>query len=119
MAGVGVRFFIISHIFPLADILFKAPLLDVYKRQGTFHAVFFSILKHAYRYDASNIVREEQRIQLMRELVDRYRIDVEDEGEFIKMCIRDRCIVIRETQSVFRLSRLASCCRSCSPYSLI
>ena len=25
---------------------------------GTFHAVFFSILKHAYRYDASHIVRE-------------------------------------------------------------
>ena len=24
---------------------------------GTFHAVFFSILKHAYRYDASNIIR--------------------------------------------------------------
>ena len=33
---------------------------------GTFHAVFFSILKHAYRYDASNIVREEQRIQIIR-----------------------------------------------------
>ena len=28
---------------------------------GTFHAVFFSILKHAYRYNASNIIREEQR----------------------------------------------------------
>lgn len=28
---------------------------------GTFHAVFFSILKRAYRYDASNIAREEQR----------------------------------------------------------
>lgn len=50
---------------------------------GTFHAVFFRILKYAYRYDASNIVREEQRVQAIRELMDRYRVDVEDEAEFI------------------------------------
>ena len=49
---------------------------------GTFHAVFFSILKHAYRYDASNIVREEQRIQIMRELMEKLKLDVEDEAEF-------------------------------------
>lgn len=49
---------------------------------GTFHAVFFSILKHAYRYDASNIVREEQRIRIIRELMERYHVDVEDEAEF-------------------------------------
>ncbi len=49
---------------------------------GTFHAVFFSILKHAYRYDASNIVREEQRMRIVRELIDRYHVEVEDEAEF-------------------------------------
>ncbi len=49
---------------------------------GTFHAVFFSILKHAYRYDASNIVREEQRLQFIRELMDKLDLDVEDEAEF-------------------------------------
>lgn len=50
---------------------------------GTFHAVFFRILKYAYRYDASNIVREEQRVQAIRELMERYHVDVEDESEFI------------------------------------
>lgn len=50
---------------------------------GTFHAVFFSILKHAYRYDATNIVREEQRVQFIRELMDKLELDVEDEAEFI------------------------------------
>ncbi len=49
---------------------------------GTFHAVFFSILKHAYRYDASNIIREEQRMQIIRELMGKYHVDVEDEAEF-------------------------------------
>ena len=67
---------------------------------GTFHAVFFSILKHAYRYDASNIVREEQRIQLMRELVDRYRIDVEDEGEFISSILSEISMVKGEMMSL-------------------
>lgn len=50
---------------------------------GTFHAVFFRILKHAYRYDASNIIREEQRVQIIRELMERHHVDVEDENEFI------------------------------------
>lgn len=49
---------------------------------GTFHAVFFSILKHAYRYDASNIIREEQRVRIIRELMDHFHVDVEDEAEF-------------------------------------
>lgn len=67
---------------------------------GTFHAVFFSILKHAYRYDASNIVREEQRVQLMRELVDRYRVDVEDEGEFISSILSEISMVKGEMMSL-------------------
>lgn len=49
---------------------------------GTFHAVFFSILKHAYRYDASNIIREEQRMRIIRELMEKYQVEVEDEAEF-------------------------------------
>lgn len=50
---------------------------------GTFHAVFFSILKHAYHYSAENIVREEQRIQCMREIITKHRLEYEDEMEFI------------------------------------
>ena len=50
---------------------------------GTFHSVFFTILKHAYRYQASNVVREEQRIRFMRELLTRHRLEAEDENECI------------------------------------
>lgn len=56
---------------------------------GTFHSVFFRILKHAYRYDASNIVREEQRVQAIRELIERFHIDVEDEAEFISSILSE------------------------------
>ena len=38
---------------------------------GTFHSVFFLILKLAYGYQASNIVREKQRIRFIREQAER------------------------------------------------
>ena len=50
---------------------------------GTFHAVFFGILKHAYGFKAENIIREEQRYALMREIVGKLRLEYEDEKEFI------------------------------------
>ncbi|MGN0485132.1 MAG: ATP-dependent helicase [Lachnospiraceae bacterium] len=50
---------------------------------GTFHAVFFSVLKHAYHYTAQNIIREEQKYQFMKELVNQMHLEYEDEGEFI------------------------------------
>ena len=50
---------------------------------GTFHAVYFSILKHAYHYNAGNIIREEQKYALMRELVQKHRLEYEDEAEFV------------------------------------
>ncbi|MGL5435221.1 MAG: ATP-dependent helicase [Lachnospiraceae bacterium] len=56
---------------------------------GTFHAVFFRILKYAYRYDASNIVRDEQRVQFIRELMERYEVDAEDETEFISSLLAE------------------------------
>ena len=50
---------------------------------GTFHAVFFAILKHAYHYSAENIIREERRIQCIREIVAKHRLEYEDEMEFV------------------------------------
>lgn len=50
---------------------------------GTFHAVFFQILKHAYGFHSGNIVKEEQRIQFMREIIKGMHLEYEDENEFI------------------------------------
>ena len=49
---------------------------------GTFHSIFFLILKLAYGYQAANIVKEEQRISFIREMIDRMDFDLEDPGEF-------------------------------------
>ncbi|KJJ73737.1 ATP-dependent helicase [Clostridium sp. FS41] len=60
---------------------------------GTFHSVFFLILKLAYRYQAANIVRKEQRIQFVRGLLEHCDLEVEDEGEFIASVLSEISMV--------------------------
>lgn len=50
---------------------------------GTFHAVFFKILKYAYHWDSSNIIREEVSTQFLSDLIRKLAIEIEDEREFI------------------------------------
>lgn len=50
---------------------------------GTFHAVFFKILKYAYQLDASNIIREEVSNQLLSDIIRKLDMEIEDEREFI------------------------------------
>ncbi len=50
---------------------------------GTFHAVFFTILKYAYHYSAANIIREEQKNRIFREIIEHLDYEIEDEKEFI------------------------------------
>ncbi len=50
---------------------------------GTFHAVFFQILKHAYGFHSGNIAREEQRFALMRDIILENHLEYEDENELI------------------------------------
>ena len=51
---------------------------------GTFHSVFYGILKLAYHLDASNIIRPEQKRHFLRELVSRYCPDMREEKEFLE-----------------------------------
>lgn len=56
---------------------------------GTFHAVFFGILKNAYGFTAANILREEQKHQYLKEIIDGLRLEIEDEGEFLSGIIME------------------------------
>lgn len=60
---------------------------------GTFHAVYFAILKHAYNYSADNIAREEQRYQCMREIIAKEHLTYEDETEFITSLLGEISLV--------------------------
>ncbi|WP_099467546.1 ATP-dependent helicase [Konateibacter massiliensis] len=50
---------------------------------GTFHAVFFTILKHAYGFRSENILKEEQRIEFLKEIIHKFELEIDDESEFI------------------------------------
>ncbi|PXV96238.1 DNA helicase-2/ATP-dependent DNA helicase PcrA [Lachnotalea glycerini] len=50
---------------------------------GTFHAVFFTVLRHAYGFRAENILKEEQRIEFLRDIIHRFDLEIDDEMEFI------------------------------------
>jgi DNA helicase-2/ATP-dependent DNA helicase PcrA len=50
---------------------------------GTFHSIFFTILKYAYNYSSANIVTEEQRLNFFREIIESLNLEIEDEKDFI------------------------------------
>jgi DNA helicase-2/ATP-dependent DNA helicase PcrA len=51
---------------------------------GTFHAIFFKILRYAYNYNVSNIISEEERYRVLREIVLSLQMEIEDEKEFLE-----------------------------------
>lgn len=50
---------------------------------GTFHSVFYHILKHAYHYDSGNILPEEQRTFFLREIIGAMELEIEDQADFL------------------------------------
>lgn len=60
---------------------------------GTFHSVFFLILKLAYRYTAADIVTDGERIRFLREMLSGREMEVEDEGEFISSVLGEISMV--------------------------
>lgn len=60
---------------------------------GTFHAIFYMILRHAYHLNAENILREEERFQCMRELLHQSQLEYEDEKEFITELLSEISLV--------------------------
>lgn len=50
---------------------------------GTFHSVFFTILKHAYNLSANNIIREDERLACIKNIVFSMELEYEDEKELI------------------------------------
>lgn len=51
---------------------------------GTFHAIFFTILKHAYHYDSSNIIREDEKKNILQSIIEELDLDIEDMNSFLE-----------------------------------
>ena len=56
---------------------------------GTFHAVFFAILRAAYGYRGENILREDTRFAFFREEISRLRLETEDEKELARQLMAE------------------------------
>lgn len=50
---------------------------------GTFHGIYYGILKWAYRFGPQNILSEEEKYQLIRHVVNHQDIEIFDEEDFL------------------------------------
>lgn len=67
---------------------------------GTFHAVYFKVLKYAYNYRAENILREEVKYGIIREIVEDMELETDDETDFISSVISEISMVKSEMLSL-------------------
>ncbi|MBR5337384.1 MAG: ATP-dependent helicase [Lachnospiraceae bacterium] len=63
---------------------------------GTFHAIFFRILKLAYNYSTGSIISEDLQYKLIREIIAANHFEVNDENEYISNALNEIGIVKNE-----------------------
>ena len=67
---------------------------------GTFHSIFFMILKYAYGYTSANVLGEEEKKQYLKEIVAKQQIEMDDEAEFFTSLISEISLVKGEMISL-------------------
>ena len=67
---------------------------------GTFHSIFFMILRYAYRYTAENIIREDVKRRYIKEMTENMELEIEDEKEFLSGIINEISYVKGEMMSL-------------------
>lgn len=60
---------------------------------GTFHSIFFRILKLAYNYDPKNIISESEKYNIIRDIVEQYSLEYTDEAELFGKIINEIGII--------------------------
>ena len=60
---------------------------------GTFHSVFFGILKWAYRFGPDNILREDEKKEILKKICGGMELEVEEEGDFYQSLIGEISLV--------------------------
>lgn len=105
-----IRYLVTVHNIPASSILvvtfskaaareMKTRFLekgDSYARQvtfGTFHSIFFGILKHAYGLRGDQILREDQRREFLKQLIGKYVPDLLDDKDFQEDIAREISLI--------------------------
>lgn len=67
---------------------------------GTFHSIFFMILRYAYRYTTANIIREDVKRRYIKEMTENMELEIEDENEFLSGIINEISYIKGEMMSL-------------------
>ena len=67
---------------------------------GTFHSIFFKIIRYAYQYQGSQIIRDEQKYAVLREIIRNQQVTIEDEKEFISGILSEISVVKGEMMNL-------------------
>lgn len=67
---------------------------------GTFHSVFFMMLKAAYHYTGENVLAEDEKRNILKELIGKKELEYEDEEEFLQSVIREISLIKGDMISV-------------------
>ncbi len=60
---------------------------------GTFHSIFYAILRHAYNLNNNNIISEEERLIYIKDIIHAMGLEYEDEKEFISEILTEISLV--------------------------
>jgi len=60
---------------------------------GTFHSVFYGILRHAYGLSSQNVLREGQKYEFLRDIIHTSSLETEDEKEMIEDLLKEISMV--------------------------
>ena len=75
---------------------------------GTFDGIFYGILKAAYNLNASNILSEEEKYSILREMTEKFGQEMEQEGDFLEEIAKEISVVKGNCISLEHY--YASCC---------
>ena len=75
---------------------------------GTFHGIFYGILKAAYHLSAANILSEEEKYNILREMTEKYGQEMAQEGDFLEEIAKEISVV--KGNCISPEHYYASCC---------
>ena len=51
---------------------------------GTFHAIYFTILKHTYQFQPDSIITQAQQMEFLYSILDYYELDLDNQADFVR-----------------------------------
>lgn len=81
---------------------------------GTFHAVFFQILRYAYNYSAASIIRESEAMELLTAILDELNPALSKDSELVLSVLQEIALFKGNHSGSFEQAKTAYLPKSCS-----